>query len=182
MEYYILFQGPIEKATSLDLINALLEADGHKEVNHITLLLSSIGGSVYYGFNIATVIQNLKKFIRIHATNEISSIANIIYLSAKERSAESYAKFFLHGASIGGNDINFNIEDLKEHTSSLKVQNERIAKFIFETTGMSLNDIKKLMLKRQSLSAEEAFNEKIVLEVKREQIPSDALRKNVIYV
>ncbi len=182
MEYYILFQGSIEKETSLNLINALLEADDYKEVDRIILLLSSIGGSIYYGFNIATVIKNLKKPIRIHATNEISSIANIIYLSAKERSAESYAKFFLHGASVGGNDINFNIEDLKEHTSSLRVQNERIAKFIFETTDMSLHDTKKLMRKRQSFSAEEAFNAKIVLEVKREQIPPGALRKNVIYV
>lgn len=181
MEYYIVFQGPIEREPSLALINALLEADEKENVGHITVLLSSIGGSIYYGFNIATVIKNLKKSVRIHATNEVSSIANIIYLSAKERSAESYAKFFLHGASIEGN-FNLNLEDLNEHVSSMIVQNGRLAKFIFEATDMSLEDVEKLMLNRKSLSAEEAFDRKIVLEIKDEQIPKNALRKNVIYV
>ena len=181
MEYYILFQGSIEKQTSLALINALLEADGREDVHHITLLLSSRGGSVYYGFNIATVIRNLQKPIRIHATNEISSIANIIYLSAKERSAESYAKFFLHGVSIDG-ELSLNMEDLKEQVSSVEVQNGRLAKFISEITEIPIKEVKKMMRNRKSLSTELAFSHKIVLEVKEEQIPTDALRKNVIFV
>jgi hypothetical protein len=65
----------------------------------------------------------------------------------------------------------------------MNVQNERIAKFIFEATGMELRDIQqRLMGKRRSLSAEEATTQKIVLEVKKEKIPPGALRKNIIYV
>jgi ATP-dependent protease ClpP protease subunit len=180
MDSYILFQGTIEKQPSLDLINALLALDESEDTDQIKLLLSSRGGSVYYGFTIATVIQNLKKRLVIHATNEISSIANIIYLAAKERSAESYAKFFFHGASVSADNLNY--EDLNEQVSSMKVQNERIAKFVFEATGMTLNDSKNLMRQRQSLTAEEAVKRGIVQEVKREVIPPNALRKNVIYL
>ncbi len=182
MEYYIVFQGPIEAKPSLDLVNALLEANNNDDVDHITLLLSSKGGSIYYGLNIATVIKNLKKPIRIHASNEINSIANIIYLSAKERSSESYAKFFLHGASIEGENLNFNLEDLKEQVSSIEVENIRLAKFIFEATGIPMEKIQEMMRIRKSLTAEQAFSAKIVLEVKEEIIPVNALRKNIIYV
>ncbi|QQG46023.1 MAG: ATP-dependent Clp protease proteolytic subunit [Candidatus Niyogibacteria bacterium] len=181
MEYYILFQGRIDKDASLALINALLEANGKKEAEHITMLFSSVGGFIYYGFNIATVIKNLEKPIRIHATNEISSIANVVYLSAKERSAESYAKFFLHGASVEGN-LSLNLEDLNEQVSSIQVQNDRLARFIFETTGTSIEEINQMMKGRRSLSSEEAFKYNIVLEVKEEQIPVGALRKDVIFV
>ena len=181
MEYYILFQGPIEKESSLALINALLEANGNEKVKHITILFSSKGGSIYYGFDIATVIKNLEKQVRIHATNEVSSIANIIYLSTEERSAESYAKFFLHGASING-DMNLNLEDLKEQVSSIEVQNGRLAKFISEITGISLKDVKEMMSARKSLSDEVAFGANIVREVKEEKIPAGALRKDVIFV
>ena len=182
MEYYIVFQGPIESEPSLGLINALLDANKNDDVDHITLLLSSKGGDIYYGFNIATVIKNLKKPIRIHASNEVSSIANIIYLSAKERSSESFAKFFFHGASIEGKNFSFNLEDLQEHLSSIEVENKRLTKFIFETTGMEIKDIEEIMKGRQSLTAEAAFAKKIVLEIKEEIIPPDALRKNIIYV
>ena len=68
----------------------------------ITIFFSSLGGNIYDGFLLATLIQNSKVSIAIHAVNHIDSIANVVYLAAKERTAESHAKFYLHGASTQG--------------------------------------------------------------------------------
>jgi len=178
MEHYIIFEADIGQNEALALEKALKNAK-KEGATHITILFSSSGGAIYYGFALATIIRNFEIPIRIHAANDISSIANIIYLSAKERTAESYAKFFLHSASTSGR---FDIQGLKEQISSLSVQNSRIAHYLSETAEISLEKVKKLMDERRSMSAEEALTYKIVQEVKQEQIPVNASREDVIFL
>src|SRR5258707_5636044 len=101
-EHYIIFEGMIDINATSQLFQAIEKAkqDGF---GRIIIFFSSLGGNIYEGFLLASVIQNSKIPIRIHATNHIDSIANVIYLSAQERTSESYAKFYLHGASTMGN-------------------------------------------------------------------------------
>lgn len=179
MEYYIIFEADIGREESMALVTALNNAR-RKGAKHITILFSSSGGAIYYGFALATIIRNFQVPIRIHAANDISSIANIIYLSAKERTAESYAKFFLHSASTTGS---FDIKGLKEQLSGLEVQNGRIAHYLSENSEMlSLEKATELMEARKSMSAGEALAYNIVQEVKQEQIPPGALREDVIFL
>ena len=100
MDFYIIFAGIIEQNFGNRLLNAI-NAATERKVRKIILFFSSLGGNVQEGFTLATVIRNCKTPILIHANN-IDSIANVIYLSAKERTAESYAKFFMHGAIAQG--------------------------------------------------------------------------------
>src|SRR5260221_9244293 len=97
-DYYIIFAGIIEQNFGNRLVTAINNAK-LATATKIIIFFSSLGGSIQEGFTIASVIQNSTIPIAIHANNNIDSIANVIYLSSKERTAESYAKFYLHGAT-----------------------------------------------------------------------------------
>lgn len=167
-ELYIIFEGSIDLDSAKKLYNSLLSADPkkHKKIN---LIFSSSGGNIYLGFFLANVIQNFKIPIRIHANNRIDSIANIIYLSVEERTAEAFARFFLHGAST--TIIDGYKKDLEEGVNSLKVENERIAQYIADNTRLSVDDVSKIMEARGSKSAQEALGYGIVKSIGHLKIP-----------
>ncbi len=167
-ELYIIFEGSIDLDSAKKLYNSLSSVDPQKH-KRINLIFSSSGGNIYLGFFLANVIQNFKIPIRIHANNRIDSIANIIYLSAKERTAEAYARFYLHGASA--TIIEGYKKDFEEGVNSLKVENERIAQYIADNTGLSIDDVSKIMEGRGSKSAQEALGYGIVKSIGHLEIP-----------
>lgn len=180
MEKYIIFEGNIDKDSTLRLINAIQNAINQiPQANKITIIFSSLGGNIYDGFLLASFIQNSKVSIAIHAVNHIDSIANIIYLSSKERTAESHAKFYMHGASTQGN---FDEKALKEQLLSIKTNNSRIAHFVSENSGISIKKVQALMQAGTTISAQEALKFKIVNKIVHLEVPSSAMREEIIYV
>ncbi len=180
MEKYIIFEGNIDQQATQRLVIAIQGLNSPDTfVAKITIIFSSLGGSIYDGFLIASVIQNSKIPVSIHATNHIDSIANVIYLSAKERTAESYAKFYLHGASVTGS---FDEKALKEQLSAIKTNNSRIAHFVSENSKIQLKKVQKLMEDGTTISAQQAVTYKIVHEIKHIEAPTEALREEIIYI
>ena len=177
-EAFILFEGGIDKDSTLKLVNAIM-AFTNANVPKITILFSSLGGSVYDGFLLATMIQNAKVPIAIHATNHIDSIGNVIFLSSKQRSAESHAKFYFHSTTVNGN---FDEKGLREKLSELKAQNSRTAYFVSENMPIALKKIQDMMKRGVTLSAQDALKYAIISEVKHLEIPPTALREEIIYV
>lgn len=145
----------------------------------IIIFFSSLGGNIYEGFLLATLIQNSKIPISIHATNHIDSIANVIYLSAKERTSESYAKFYLHGASRAGN---FDEKSLKDALSDIETNNSRIAHFVSESSKLSLSKVQSMMGVGTTISAQDALKYKIVQEITHKEIPENAQREDIIFI
>lgn len=166
-ELYIVFEGEIDLESTKKLYNALTSADPHK-YKFINLIFSSTGGSTYFGFFLANTIQNSQIPVRIHANNHIDSIANIIYLSTKERTAEVFARFYIHGALA--KVIGYK-KDLEEEVNSLKIENERIVQYIADNTDLSFEDIEKMMEERESISAPEALECGIVKSIEHIEIP-----------
>ncbi len=177
-EKYIIFEGVIEQGASSKLVVAInnFVLSG---ATKITILFSSLGGSIYEGFLIATVIQNSKVPIRVHATNHIDSVANVIFLSSKERTAESYSKFYLHGASIQGN---FDEKALLEKLSEVRAQNTRIANFVHLNSSFSFKKVQDIMKAGTTLSAQEAHKHQMVSRIEHLEIPESAERVEIIYV
>jgi ATP-dependent protease ClpP protease subunit len=83
MDYYIVFAGIVEVGFSTRLFTAINKA-GTSGATKIIIFLSSLGGNIQEGFTLASIIQNSKIPIAIHANNNIDSIANVIYMSARE--------------------------------------------------------------------------------------------------
>ena len=178
-EQYILYEGVINQESTLKLGNAIRVAINNNS-SKLNILLSSLGGSIYDGFVLATLIQNARIPIAIHATNHIDSIANVIFLSAKYRTAESHAKFFLHGASISDN--NLDEKKLLEQLSSIRNHNTRIAYFISENCSLPLKKVKSIMKAGTTISAQEALKCGIVQEIKHLAIPLFANREDIVYI
>ena len=178
MDYYIIFSGIIEQAFSTRLFNAIQNAP-NLGANRIVLFFSSLGGDIHEGFLLASVIQNSKTPVIIHANNHIDSIANVIYLSAKERTAESYAKFYLHGAAVNGN---FDEKALKDQLSAINTSNSRIAYFISENSILPLSKVQEMMEIGTTLSAQEALQQGIVKEITHREIPQNIKREEIIFV
>jgi ATP-dependent protease ClpP protease subunit len=180
MEKFIVFEGNINQESTLQLVNAIQSAIGQlPQATKITIIFSSLGGSIYDGFLLASFIQNSPIPIAIHAVNHVDSIANVVYLSAKERTAESHAKFYLHGASTQGN---FDEKALKEQLSSIKTNNSRIAHFISANSGISLRKVSSMMESGTTISTPEALKFKIVQKIEHREIPIGAIRQEIIYV
>ena len=179
MDYYIIFAGIIDQNFATQLAFAIGNAET-KGATKIFLLLSSLGGNIQEGFSLATIIQNSKIPISIHATNNIDSIANVIYLSAKERTAESYAKFYLHGATTPQSA--FDEKGLKEQLLAIRTENTRIAYFVSENSGLSLKKVQGMMKAGTTISAQQALQCGIVQEIKHIEIPQGALKQEIITI
>jgi ATP-dependent protease ClpP protease subunit len=178
MEAYIIFEGIIDQQATQRLVDAINKAST-PPTTKIIIFFSSLGGNIYEGFLLSSIIQNSRVPIAIHATNHIDSIANVIYLSSKERSAESHAKFYLHGASVQGN---FDEKALKDHLSSVQTNNGRIAYYISENSEMDLESTKSMMETGTTISAQTAQTHKMVHQITHKEIPANAPREEIIYV
>jgi ATP-dependent protease ClpP protease subunit len=178
-EKYIVFEGIIEPQATNQLVGAI-RASMQPAVSKITVFFSSLGGSIYEGFLLASIIQNSKVPICIHATNHIDSIANVIYMSAKERTSESYTKFYMHGASTGA--IAFDEKGLNEALSDIKTNNSRIAYFISENSKITLKKVQDMMKVGTTISAQEALEYQVVHEIVHKEISSTIDRSEIIFV
>lgn len=179
MDYYIIFEGAFDANATLRFYQALEKAK-IANASRIIIFFSSLGGSIYDGFLLSSLIQNSKIPVSIHATNHIDSIANVIYLSARERTSESYTKFYLHGASTGNG--NFDEKALKDKLTEIKTNNSRIAYFISENSGLQLNRIQSMMKIGTTISAQQALKYGIVQQVTHKEIPIGATREEIIYI
>lgn len=179
MEYYVVFEGIINQEASRKLAEAIFIKARDIHAEKIVVLFSSLGGSVYEGFIIANMIQNSQIPVAMHAVNHIDSIANVIFLSAKERTAESHAKFYLHSASSTGT---FDEKQLLEQYQATKTNNSRIAYFISENAGLRLERVQEMMKKGTTLSVQEALKLGIVSGIDHVEIPQGSPREEIIYI
>ena len=179
MDFYIIFAGLIEQGFALRLVNAINNASKNGAAR-VIIFFSSLGGNIQEGFTIASVIQNSKVPVSIHANNNIDSIANVIYLSAKERTAESYAKFYLHGAASP--QAAFDEKGLREQLSSIKTENARIAQFVYENSGLNFKKVQGMMRAGTTMTAQQALGFGIVQEVVHKEVPAGALIEEIIAV
>jgi ATP-dependent protease ClpP protease subunit len=178
MDFYIIFEGVIDQSASQRLVDSIKKAE-QAGASKIFIFFSSLGGNIYEGFLIATIIQNSKIPISIHSTNHIDSIANIIYLSAPERTSESYAKFYMHGASTSGN---FDEKGLNDQLTATKTHNTRIAYFISENSNLPLQKIQHMMNIGTTITAQKALEYGIVQTIIHKEIPKHLNREEIIYI
>lgn len=178
-ESYIIFEGAIDQQATLRLFQTIdkLSKNGSQK---IIIFFSSLGGNIYEGFLLSTIIQNSKIPISVHATNHIDSIANIIFLSAKERTAETHAKFYLHGASIS--QATFDERILLDQLSAIRANNGRIANFIAINSALPLKKVQRMMKNGTTLSAQEALKYKLITNIEHKEIPTQAPREEIIYI
>lgn len=168
---YIVFIAGVATGTVAKLRTAVTDAlnDGYDEVN---CLISSSGGSVIEGLNIAAYLRTLPIPVIMHNIGQIDSVANVIYAAGKTRKANPNSSFLFHGVLMGYTSVSFTEAQLNEQYKIAKRSREDIAKSLSIYVGMSLPDVNNLLADDAAIiSANEAKRKGIVHEVVDVTIP-----------
>ncbi|MDI6869274.1 MAG: ATP-dependent Clp protease proteolytic subunit [Coprothermobacterota bacterium] len=153
-------------------VNAFLGAIDQKMKQGITnfiILISSPGGSVFYGLSAYNYLKGLPATIITHNFGSVDSIGVVLYCAGSKRLSVPQARFLLHGVSTNFEQgTSLEEKQLEERLKGLKIDIENIAKVIAANTGKSLEEVTNAMLDRTTLNPEEAQVWGLVHEIKSE--------------
>ena len=122
----------------------------------IEFLINSDGGEVEAGFEIAKMIENYKGQTIAHG-HLVASIANIIYLSCKERISNPNSKFLIHPVTISGH-ITANAEDLENIKQEILAIEEQILSYYERKTTTPKDEIRPFFGRQTWFNGETAKN------------------------
>lgn len=168
---YILFQAGVNPQSAGQFLGAITNAI-NSQFTEINILISSPGGSVFDGMNIAALIKASPIPINIHNVGQIDSIANVIFSAGTKRFAQKNSSFLFHGVVANFGQYSLTEEQLGERLVTLKRDRENIAKNISDYTGIDYSTVDNLMKKGSIISAEEAKSMGLVHEIIEAKIPA----------
>jgi ATP-dependent Clp protease protease subunit len=159
-------------------INALMNTIDQKMKEGVTnfiILISSPGGSVFYGLSAYNYLRGLPVTITTHNFGSVDSIGVVLYCGGSKRQSVPQARFLLHGVSINFEQkTSLEEKQLQEKLKGLKIDIENIAKVIAANTGKSVKEVTDAMLERTTLNPEEAQSWGLVHEIKSELFETES--------
>jgi ATP-dependent Clp protease, protease subunit len=170
MTQYIVFTAGVQTAQAAKLRNALTDASNAG--NDIYLFISSGGGNVSEGLNLAALMRALPVHITTHNFGQTDSIANVIFAAGAERYATQASSFLFHGVSMHYERADFIESQLLEQYQIVKRLRETIATVFATYTGLSVADSEALMVSGATiLNAQDALVKVIIHEIRDAAIP-----------
>ena len=170
---YIVFIAEVQTAQAGKLRAALTDAVNAGD--DICLLISSGGGNVSEGLNIAAYMRTLPVEITTHNIGQTDSIANVIFSAGSKRYANANASFLFHGVSMHYERADFIESQLEEQYKIVKRLRENIASVFAAYAGISVIDVEALMISGATiLNAQDALTKTIIHEVRDAKIPPNS--------
>lgn len=156
-------------------INALMNVIDQKikqGVEHMVLMISSPGGSVFHGLSAYNYLRGLPVKVTTHNFGSADSIGSVLFCAGEERLSVPHARFLLHGVQMNiNNAASFEEDQLNEKLKSLRIDIRNISKVIADTTGKKVDEVIKDMRDRTTLNPEEAKEYGLVTKIKSELFP-----------
>lgn len=144
-------------------------------VNHFIILISSPGGSVFWGLTAYNFLRGIPAKVYTHNSGSIDSVAVVLYCAGEKRYSVPHARFLMHGVGFDvTKDTRFDEKRLNERTKGLRIDTENIAGVIAENAGKSEEEVKKAMYEGTVLNSEQAVKFGLVHEIKTELFKSGA--------
>lgn len=168
---YIIFQAGVNPQSAGQLLATITNAI-NSQFTEITILISSPGGSVFDGMNIATLIKSSPIPINVHNVGQIDSIASVIFSAGTKRIAQKNSSFLFHGVMANFPQSSLTEQQLEERLATLRRDRENIAKNISDFTAINYATVDDLMKKGSIISAEEARGIGLVHEISEARIPA----------
>jgi len=169
---YILFTADVKTQHVAKLREALILASNAG--NDVYMLISSQGGDVPEGLNIAALMRLLPIKITTHNINHTDSVANVIFAAGTNRYANPQASFMFHGFSSHFKEgMEFGEIQLEDHLKSLKRMRESIAFGFANYAGLPVNDVEFLTGNAfVVLSAAEALKRSVIHGIRDAAVPA----------
>ena len=152
----IKFISPVNQNSVISLLSAI-DNKMKEGVENFRILISTPGGSVFYGLTAYNYLRGIPANITTHNIGSVDSIGMIIYCGGKKRFSVPHARFLIHGIQMTFHrGISMEQPLLEERLESLKIDHENIAKVISTTIEKPMDEVTKAMLKRTVLNPQEA--------------------------
>jgi len=174
MTTYIVFTAEVKSPYIAKLKEALIMAANSG--NDVYLLISSQGGDVPEGLNIAALMRLLPIKITTHNINFTDSVANVIFAAGTTRYANPSASFMFHGFSSHFQaGLELGELQLEEHLKSLQRMRQSIAFGFAKYAGLPDTEVGSLTGNASVvLSASDALKKSIIHEIRDATIPAGA--------
>ena len=170
---YIVFTASVQTAQAAKLRNALTDASNAGD--DIYLFISSGGGNVSEGLNLAALMRALPVPITTHNIGQTDSIANVIFAAGTTRYATQNSSFLFHGVSMHYERVDFIESQLEEQFRIVKRLRENIATVFAQYTGLTVADAEGLMVSGATiLNSQEALVKVIIHEIRDAAVPPGA--------
>jgi ATP-dependent Clp protease, protease subunit len=165
---WIRFMAPVIPPTINALFQSIDQAIAAK-ADHIHLMLSSPGGSVFHGLSAHNYLRGLGVPVTTYNFGSVDSIGVVIFCAGKERICVPHARFLIHNVSVQFNgQLTLDEKGLDEHRKSVKIDADNIAKVIADTSTRSLTEVEKDMLDRTTLNPTQAKEYGLVTKVQKD--------------
>jgi len=171
---YVKWFAPVNDATTQNLMSVLDNAH-NGGIEHIVLLISSPGGSVYHGLSAHNYLKGLPIEVTTHNFGSCDSIGVVVFCAGSKRFSVPHARFLLHGVQMQfpqGSALEET--QLEERLKGLRSDMGNIAGVIAGAVGKSEEDVHETMRQRTVLSADEAVAFGLVHEIEEALIPPGA--------
>lgn len=143
----ILIDGPIEPGLSRQVKNALTRAGGRP----VTVRINSEGGSVFEGLSIYDALAGYEGPVTTVVESAALSMGSAIALAGDEVLATPNSYLMAHGA-------HFDHADLSESDKQLLASmNQKLVRIYAERTGLSVEEVERLMESERFMDSEEAM-------------------------
>jgi ATP-dependent protease ClpP protease subunit len=137
-------------------------------------LFSSTGASVDAGVALYNFLRALPVPIVMHNTGSIDSIANVVFLAADERYANSNSSFLFHGIQWGfSQGAQLTWTQLQETVSRFKGEETKIIDIISQRTTIKPDELKALFHQGEIRGTAFAQEKGIIQGVKEAKIPAN---------
>ena len=169
---YIAFTAAINAQTMGKLRDAVITAHNAHHTE-LYILLSSNGGDVHEGLNMAALLKTLPIKVTMHNISQIDSVANVIFAAGDARYGVANSSFLFHGVMMNSPSPQMSESQLDEaHKISIRLR-EDIAKNFSTYTGIDLADVTAFTAGGAAiLNAEQAQLKGIIHDVCDPKIPA----------
>jgi ATP-dependent protease ClpP protease subunit len=152
-----------------------LAATVQQKTTHLTLLLSSPGGTVMHGMTLFNYLAGLPLELTTWNIGNVDSIGAIVFLAGAKRYACPHSTFMLHPVAFGmATGQNYEELDLEAVAQSLRADQARIAGIYAERSGLEKKNALALFGQQKTYSASEAESFRFVHEVRGLAIAPEA--------
>lgn len=145
---------------SFDLKSLNAFIDENKGIDELNVFINSGGGSVTEGFAIHDRLMALPYTVNTIVNGMCGSIATVIFQAGKKGKRKMYAnsEFFVHNPFWMPDAPNaMEAKDLESLTEDLKRAENKIVNFYSTITGKSTEDLKPILDRQTTLTADEAI-------------------------
>lgn len=180
MDAWIRFMAPVTPQSAGGLMRAIDQklAEG---VQHLHIMLSCPGGSVFHGLSVHNFLRGLSINITTYNFGSVDSIGVVIFCSGSRRYCVPSSRFHIHGVKLNfSGQLAMDEKGLEEHIKLLKTDYTNIARVIAATSGRPEKEVVRDMNKQTSLLPEQAKEYGLVHEVRTQILPANAAM-TVIY-